>query len=578
MSPGWALRRERQRKALAYEAAISGRLRGHATKKSVPNDYTESRDRLELIRQARDLNENFGLFASIIRKLSIYALGRVRYRAHTGNADLNKQIDGYIKSRSLNCDVSDRYSLPELARMALCETLVAGDVFCLFRNTEGGTAPQLIEADRVGGDIGIPVKIGEFGGVRFDPDTGRVINYDIYDRTPAGGYINRRDIPSQNMAHIIDPERYDRYRGISAFAPVLNDMRDLKEVMAACLIGVKFSEYHAGIMTGGSGIPNDPSSYFSPSSEKFSSGEPMTETKLTPGTIQHIPGDYKLDFMKSERPSGQFQSYLELLIRTISSALCLPYGFVYSLSGLGGPAARMDAAQAQRVIEHWQAVIKERFLRPVASRWILDGVANGEIQVSAGTRLTDGVWQFAPRLTIDVGRESAAGIDEIRAGLRTRADWWDEEGKDSDQEMEIIRDEALKIINDAKALSESTGLPIERCLDILDMRAPNGTPALATTPEVPGVSKNEPPEKKNEELSRIIAILEAKPAEKVEKPQHENYEEQRLKTLLAAPHFGAAPDQEDALASALDASRRLATANPETAEEWLNSQQSTSYN
>jgi hypothetical protein len=380
------------------------------------------------------------------------------------------------------------------------------------------------------------------------------------------------------MAHIIDPERYDRYRGISAFAPVLNDMRDLKEVMAACLIGVKFSEYHAGIMTGGSGIPNDPSSYFSPSSEKFSSGEPMTETKLTPGTIQHIPGDYKLDFMKSERPSGQFQSYLELLIRTISSALCLPYGFVYSLSGLGGPAARMDAAQAQRVIEHWQAVIKERFLRPVASRWILDGVANGEIQVSAGTRLTDGVWQFAPRLTIDVGRESAAGIDEIRAGLRTRADWWDEEGKDSDQEMEIIRDEALKIINDAKALSESTGLPIERCLDILDMRAPNGTPALATTPEVPGVSKNEPPEKKNEELSRIIAILEAKPAEKVEKPQHENYEEQRLKTLLAAPHFGAAPDQEDALASALDASRRLATANPETAEEWLNSQQSTSYN
>jgi hypothetical protein len=110
------------------------------------------------------------------------------------------------------------------------------------------------------------------------------------------------------------------------------------------------------------------------------------------------------------------------------------------------------------------------------------------------------------------------------------------------------------------------------------MRAPNGTPALATTPEVPGISKNDPPAQANEELSRILAILEAKPAEKVDKPQRENYEEQRLKALLAAPHFGAAPDQEDALASALDASRRLATTQPETAEDWLKSQESITYN
>jgi DNA topoisomerase I len=559
ISPGMALKRARQRKALAFEAAMSGRLRGHATQNSAPNDYTEARDRLEIIKQARDLRDNFGLYAAIIRKLSIYALGRVRYRAHTGNAELNTAIDAYISGRSQSCDVSGRFSLPEMGRMVLSEVLTAGDIFCGFRKGDEGTAPQLIEADRVGGPIALPTTNDQVGGVRFDPDTGKIISYTVYDRTPAGGYVNKREIAAHQMVQIMDPERYDRYRGISPFAPVLNEMRDLKEVMAACLIGVKVAEYHAGFISGGSGVPNDPDSYFTQSSERFTTGAAMTETKLTPGIMQYLPEGTIPHFAKSERPSGQFQSYLELLIRTIANALGLPFGFVYSLSGLGGPAARMDAAQAQRVIEYWQSIIAERFFRPVVNRWILDGVASGDIASSDLKSAFSGIWQFAPSITIDVGRDSAAGINEIRAGLMTREDWWGEEGKDARQQMQVIRDEAELVIAHAKELSESTGLAIERCLDMLDMRTPNGTPPLATTPPVPEIDETAP--------ARDEPPPEA-PKPEPEKPKPdtltrgESPEMSRLKTIMAAPHVGASPDHDDSIASALDAARRVMLYDP----------------
>jgi capsid protein len=578
ISPGWALKRAKQRKALAFEAAVQGRLRGHATRDSLPNDYTEARDRMDIIRQARDLRDNFGLFAAIIRKLAIYSLGRVRYRAHTGDPETNKTIDSYIRYRSFGCDVSGRYSLSELARMALSEVLTAGDIGCLFRDSEAGTSPQLIEADRIGGNLALPVSNNQYGGVTFDPDTGKIISYTVYDRTPANGYINKREIPSGQMVHVIDPERYDRYRGISPFAPVLNEMRDLKEVMAACLIGVKFNEYHAGFITGGSGVPNDPSSYFGTSSETYGNGSAMTDVKIQPGTMQYLPEGYSANMMKSDRPSGQFQSYLELLIRTIANALGLPYGFVYSLSGLGGPAARMDAAQAQRIIEYWQSVITDRLLQPIVSRWILDGVAEGEIDSKAGARMFDGDFQFPPRITIDVGRESQAGISEIQAGLGTRAEWWDEEGKDAAQQMEIIRDEALTIIQNAQKMAEMTGFPVERCLDMLDMRSNNGTPAVVSTPEVakdaPPVVPGLPDQKGQPAVADVVDTKK----EDEEPPPSESAELLRIRQIMAAPHIGANPDDEDFLVSALDASKRLNFPDNLTPEEWLDKSSKIKYN
>lgn len=476
--PGWAAKRVRNRREFAYEAAIASRLRGYAVRTNVPNDFTEARDRIELNRQARDLAENFGLFAAIMRKLAIYSFGRVRYRAQTGNKTLNRQIDNYIARRAKKCDISGRFSLAELARMALFETQVGGDCLAIYRNSPTGTAPQLIDSDRLGGGKTGFVSANQFAGVEFDADTGTPLQYWVYDRTPAGAYVDPIPYRPEHVAHVFDPERYDRQRGITPFAPVINEMRDLKEVMEACLIGVKFENYHSGFISGGLGQPNDPQSFFGPAQDRVSSGASATETKMSPGVMQYLPEGQTATLVKSERPTGQFQSYLELLIRTIANALALPYGFVYSLSGLGGPAARMDAAQAHRVIEYWQGIISERFLLPTVERWILDGMADGAIATVQGTDPLAGQFQFPPRITIDVGRESAAEREEIRAGLRTRADWWDEEGKDAEREMEIIREEAELVIANAKKLSETTGLPVERCLDMLDNRNPNGTPSF----------------------------------------------------------------------------------------------------
>ena len=79
------------------------------------------------------------------------------------------------------------------------------------------------------------------------------------------------------MLFLSDCRRYDQYRGITPFAPVINEARDLKEVLAACLIGTKFENYHAAIGYTPTGQPlSDPTALIT-STETDANGVALKE-------------------------------------------------------------------------------------------------------------------------------------------------------------------------------------------------------------------------------------------------------------------------------------------------------------
>jgi capsid protein len=479
-APGLALDRYRKRVAFSYEGARIGRLRDVPQHNPNPETARESYDRIKLMEQVRDLCENLPLFPSVLTKLGNYALGQLRYQARTGDREVNRQIERYLAEWFRDCDVSGRFSFADMARVALYSTLRDGDFFWVWRQVDGSLKLQGVEADRVGGNLP-RVSENEASGIIFDPSTGRPIEYRTYRRNQAGGYVDEKIIPAADVIAFYDHLRYDQYRGITRFASAVNAARDFKEMMEAVRIGVKFENYHGGVHYSERGQPDDPTDYFAAGADRTANGQPIGDFNLQPGTVKHLPNTSRIDFVKSDRPSGQFQAYAETLIREILCPLNLPMGFAWDLSSLGGPAARMDAAQAYRSIRYLQTEVMAPRMKRAVDRVIMQGIAEGRIDYTDDWQA--GHFQFPAMPTIDVGRDTNAGIAEVRAGLRSKADYFAEEGKDVDEEDAVIAGEAAALIQRAKEISDRTKFPIERVVDMLDMRIPNGTPPIVMPSE-----------------------------------------------------------------------------------------------
>jgi len=479
-APGIARERYRNRVAFSYEGARISRLRDTPQHNPNPENASDAYSRVNLLKQVRDLCENSVLFQSILTKLGNYALGEVRWQAKTEDREWNKKAERIIAEWSRDCDVSGRFSFQDHCRIALYSVLRDGDYFWHIR-TEGGMLKlQGIESDRVGGANPI-TKEGESSGVIYDVSTGKPTAYRVFRRTAAGNYAEGVEVSANEIVPFFDHLRYDQYRGISKFAPVITTARDLKELMEATRIGVKFENYHGAIAYSERGQSNDPIDFFASGPSTNINGANVPEFKLEPGVVKHLPNTSRMDFLKSDRPSGQWQSYVRMLVKEILQALDLPEGFGWDLAGLGGPAARMDAAQAYRKIRYLQNALMVPRMDRVTYLRLMQAFADGELEYRDDWKAR--AWQFPAMPTIDVGRDSAAGINEVRAGLLSKADWFAESGQDGDEEEATIGREATALIERAKAISAETGFPVERVVDMLDMRIQNGTPAIALPSE-----------------------------------------------------------------------------------------------
>jgi capsid protein len=469
--PRWALRRVQTRREFAREAAMLSRLRGAAKTISGPEGYSAGNDRIGTMKQVRDLEENFGLFQAIIDKLGLYAFGRLKYQARTGNPAVDQQYEDYIARWSDSCELSGRHDLQQLTCIAFKSELRDGDFGGKWRRDAGMLKLQGIESDRIGGDLIQPLGENYFQGITVDLDTGKPVTYDVYRRTRANAYVDRVAVPASDMLFLFDPRRVDAYRGISPFAPITNEARDLKEVLEACLIGTKFENMHGAVGYTPTGAPLTAPEDLIESSETDANGAAIKEQQLKYGMIQWAPTGAELNFIKSDRPSGTFQTYIDMLIRLQGIALNLPYSFIYSMLGTG-PAVRADLQQADRVIQWHRGNVTKRFLNPAKNTALIEGIAAGDIPYTP--KWSNGIWQCAPAVSIDAGRDSSAKVAERNAGLRTEDSIFTEDGEDAKEQAAIRMEEANQKLKDARTLAKEHDVDINVALTMLGTQTPNG--------------------------------------------------------------------------------------------------------
>lgn len=477
LSPEAGLRRLKAREALTelrYEGATTTRDRSltpfHTT--AVPESWSAHRDRLQLMSEARDLVENFPMVKGILRMLTTYCFGELRYQSRTGNRKVDNANEEAWAEFAKNCDLGGRFTFDQIVRLLFLSFLRDGDVGLALRLEESKL--QIIEADR----IGKPYEGSEpdyYSGIFVDPKTGRPLRYRIYERTKEGNYVNPIPVEAGRFIHVFDPTRADQYRGITILDAAIPTCRDIYDIFKYEKFAVKWMAGNTAIAQRDGGEP-DP----------WKSGSPAVGNNriehLEYGRINYMGEGESLKAFESQRPNASFGEFIEKLEKQVCHCLQLPYGFYLNPSDVGGVVARLESQKALRVCRYYQNLITTLVLDPVKNAFLAQQIVGGKLTGDPRFRL--GRWQFPAWPTADIGHESQANIEEFKMGLKTAADIYAEQGKDWEEEFEQIGREQTTLDTLAKELGLSP--------DRLSQRNPN--PTAEPPPE--GGGGGAPPEPK----------------------------------------------------------------------------------
>jgi lambda family phage portal protein len=465
ISPSAAIKRLKAREMLTefrYEGAAATRDRALTgfTQTQNTESSANARDRIQLMSEARDLMQNFPLVKGLLIELATYAFGTVRYQARTGDTKRDEEYETAWEEWCRQCDISGRHNFQNFVRLAFLSMLRDGDCGVVQRMTAATYKLQLIEADRIGrpqeqntGNIVNPDQY--FSGIVVNPKTGEPLKYRIFRRTREGMYTDPVDVPASKFLHLFDPLRYDQYRGITALDAAIPTCRDIYDIMRYEKFAVKWSSSNTAVIEKNGGEPDEWNT-------RRENGQTLEEIQY--GRINYVSEGEKVSPFQSQRPNASFEAFIQQLERQVCLSLQIPYGFfVNSSASGGGVTGRLESQKARRICARYQSLMTDLFLEPVKNSFLMWAMTNGVIKASPNFRI--GRWQFSAWPTADIGRESAANIEEHKLGLKTAADIYAEQGKDWEEEFEQIAREQVTL----DRLAKEYALPVDR----LSQRNPN---------------------------------------------------------------------------------------------------------
>ena len=466
IAPTWALRRLEsrvQKHLFEYNAARTNRL--YAPKQyGQPAESTQNqRDRVVMMWEARDLVENFPEAREISRKFGNY-LTPHEYSPTTGDRGYNQIISEYFHAWCKNCDVTNRHSFKKLVQLAAEERPVDGDCGFVIRRTTDGLKLQLVPATRIGNPNMAAVESENYFQGIITNDFGQPVAYRIFRVDRNGVYFGAEDIPANQFCHYFDPFRVDQYRGITDFHAAIQTARMLHDILQAEKAGVRFSSQQAALIFNERGTAN-PRNLFQPNPAlSLPSGQQQKNELTEVGMIRYFSNSDRVEVMPA-RPSQAFTGFVQHLMHEIALGVGVPEGVLFGTQDYKGPSVRAEFAAADRVFAKHQGVLTDKVLDPIKDAVILDAIARseippptllaGETMVQALRRATRGEWRFPAKLSIDVGRESAANLNENRQGAKSLQEIAAEEGTDAFARLEQIAIEAGFV----KELADKYGVP-----------------------------------------------------------------------------------------------------------------------
>jgi lambda family phage portal protein len=376
-------------------------------------------------------------------------------------------------------DAQERETFAGLQNLAERKVLEDGDCFIIPIMIENEPwrpleiALELVEADRCmtptslrqRGDIRDGVEIGERGqpvaywirkshpGDLAIGDRQSLSNdVDNFQRIPARNRFGQR-----NIYHLYHVKRPGQTRGEPFFAPVISLFKDLAEYLEAEIVGARVAACFSVFIR-----KNNPTLGFENRTTTSTDSEGKTERleSIEPGLIDYLQPGEDITTVNPGRPSGNFDSFVERVIRALAAGVGLPYELVAKdFSNTSFSSARAAIIEARRMFKQRQAFHEQRWLQDVWERVIEESYLKGAFMdvavsdfVSNRTLWTRATWIPQGWEWIDPLKDAQASATAINAGLTSLADETAKQGKDWQEVMEQRSREV--------ALAEELGVPL----------------------------------------------------------------------------------------------------------------------
>jgi hypothetical protein len=385
-------------------------------------------DRATLVSASRRLYLNQPILSGAVEQKSMYAIGKAWLPKFTGtDIEFGNVAKAWLEELFFPlCDVRGPVFDFKTNLYVWSDAIDRdGETFIALTETKSGF-PQIqsIPCHRVCTPKGMeegPVKSGTYRNARLTDGI-------IYNRqgTPiAFAYVDEsmnliEYVSLRDAIHVYDPSWQEQGRGLPAFTPSLNALRDamqshdLETMAQAMLSGRVFIEWNerGGPDTG------DPAFDLTGSTGETCPGVQVENINGPMNTYYRANSGSKLETLYNPRPGEAWESFQDRIIRGALAGVNWPYSLVWKASGQG-TAERHEIAKAQRAIEDRQQLL----LRPakLIVSWAVAKAQKAGILPQSPDWYK---WDFTmpQKLTIDDGRIGKELIEGWKAGYQNHED------------------------------------------------------------------------------------------------------------------------------------------------------------
>ena len=477
ISPAWAWRRARYRKALsAYEAAKPSRLR-KANPDNASGDAVVEVAGAALRGYARQLEQNYDIVEGILKVLVNNVVGPAgvnrepmpRDRSGKIHQAFSRELLMLWQDFAIKPEVTGELDYAAMERLA-CRTwlrdgellaqVLEGNITTLDHGTRVPLSIELIEADQMPFDYSDD-KQGITQGVERN-SWGRPRAYHLYRTHPGDSqyrfkYETKR-VSADRMLHVKLANRIKQARGVSVLAAVLRRLEDLKDYEESERIAARVAAALTGYIRKGM-----PDGYTPPDS-----GKTDREFGMKPGMIfDGLQEGEDVGTIDSNRPSSLLAPFHDAMMRFTAAGVGSSYSSTSKNYNGTYSAQRQELVESYGNYQAITALWVGQFSRPIWRRFVNMAVASGQIRVPSDLDINtiyDAEFRGPAMPWIDPGKEADASKTLERAGYKSAQQIIRERGGNPADTMDQIatwRDNASEkgLVFDSDAAHDSGSDP-----------------------------------------------------------------------------------------------------------------------
>lgn len=491
LNPAAGLARARARAALGEVRAYDGASRGRRMagwKASTTGPVSEVRAARVVLRdRSRDLvrNNAWGRRAVTLHVSSLVGTG-IRPRPTGTDARLNKKITALWDAWCAECDHNGRLDFYGLQALAARTDAESGEVLAMMV-PEGANSKravplklQLLEPDWLADFTQVPLLYtdAEAEGILFNND-GTRRGYKLWNRNINENYAwsvaatGTREVSADDMVHLYQLDRPGQLRGIPRLASVMRPLRDLDDYHDAALMLAKIQSI-LGVFIEQQGGPAG-----SPMGQASRDDAGDLET-LAPGMIGYLRPGESAKFL-SPTANAPFNDYTRTFLHMVAAGFGLTYHqLTGDLRDANYSSLRAGNLEFRRLIEQQQRLhFIPTFCVPIWKRFIRQAIIAGKLPDRAAD--VPVIWT-PPRFDlVDPGKDTAAIIAAVRAGLMTMQEAIAEMGYDPTTQVEQIA-AFYKLVDEAGVILDTDPRRVDGRGQLIDATAEPNSKQVAPDP------------------------------------------------------------------------------------------------